>query len=634
MVYEDDDVAAVVRVPFAVRVGAAVTTALVALSPGEGRPSKAQAPEKGPGRIRLKKKATKEVVLAGARASPAEGDRASRPSASARKRPVLFEESAEEAEELHAKKRKKTVPTTPPHDEEGTEEEEEAQLLLRRGSRAVKLADQGVPPVVSTTRPEVAQKMATELGLIFVGEGSGSPAGGEARGSSCSRVRELFGASNVGGAEHGAASNTAEVSSRRSGEDAASPARREEVVGATEVSAPAGVVTSGVVATAPTTTLSAGQEVVPAAGATEKAAATTRAFEEVATSTGGILPPMPPSEVVAIVNATSKVVEDSRADVAGAGDGVRAEESEDDQRPLSEALQKKLPADPSVAALEATLRRMESAPRELPPSPTASHLDQLARCLDLPAEQTPERSTEGYLPEVQGGDGLSDVDVEALADGMSKSLGILKVLAVRGQRQKYLQEAQTAFCEDLTARHKAREAALEEEVKDLKAALQASKLDATLARAEKDALAKVVVDAGARAVAEYRAGPEYKEDLEQYGARCYRVSLNAGKDLGERLSWVDRAREAFEAAVRECRRRTQDARLDGVRFAQFQSRRMPPSHQKGKIPESQVHSPRMIVPKSPVPFSAPFSGACGISSSALIEILSVLAESTSRTPAS
>ena len=104
---------------------------------------------------------------------------------------------------------------------------------------------------------------------------------------------------------------------------------------------------------------------------------------------------------------------------------------------------------------------------------------------------------------------------------MSKSLATLKALAVRGQRQKYLYEAQVAFCDDLSARHKAREAALEEEVKDLRAALHAAKLDATLARAEKDALAKVVVDAEARAVADYKTGPEYKEDLEQYGARCY-----------------------------------------------------------------------------------------------------------------
>ncbi|MQM11376.1 hypothetical protein Taro_044284 [Colocasia esculenta] len=558
MVYEDDDITAVVRVPSAVRVGAAVTTALVAPLPTEERPAKARAPEKGPGRIRLKKKATKEVVSAGARTPPEKGDGASRPSASVKKRPVLLEESTEETEKLRVRKKKKMVQATPPRDEEGTEEEEEeAQLLLRRKSKAVELADQGVPRVASVERPEVAQEMATELGLFVVSDGSESPAREEARGSTCSKDREPSGASHIGGAEHCATSNTAGASSRRSGEVAVSPVRREEDADATGVSAPAGVVASSVVAPAPSATPSEGQEVVPAAGATKKAAAMTGASEEIATTTGGILPPMPPTEVVANVNATSK--------------------SDDDRRPLSEALLKKLPEDPSVAVLEATLRRMENAPRELPVSPTASRLDQLARCLDLPSEQTPERPVEGYHPKGLEDEGMSDVDLEALADGMSKSLVILKALAARGQKQKYLFEAQTAFCEDLSARYKAREAALEEEVKDLKAALQASKLDATLARAEKDALAKVVVDAGARAVAEYKTGPEYKEDLEQYGACCYRVGLNAGKDLGERLSWVERAREAFEAAVRECRRRTHDARLDGVRFAQFQSGRMPSS---------------------------------------------------------
>ncbi|MQL72379.1 hypothetical protein Taro_004710 [Colocasia esculenta] len=572
-VYEDDDVAAVVRVPSAVRVGAAVTTALVAPPTAEGRPSKAQALEKGPGRIRLKKKATKEVVPAGARTPREKDDQASRPSA--KKRPVLVDESAEEAEQLRARKKQKAVQATPPCDEEGTEEEEDgAQLLLRRKSRAVQSADEGVPRVASTTRPEVAQKMATELGLIFVSEGSESPAGGEAGGSTCARDREPSGASNVGGAERGAPSNIAEVSSRKSREVAASPVRQEEDTGATGVSAPAGVVSSSVVATAPTTILSSEQEVVPAARATAKAAATARASEEVATSTGGILPPMPPSEVVANAEATSKGAEGTGGEAAGA---AQDEGSEDDRRPLSEALLKRPPGAPSVAALEATLRRMEEAPRELPASPTASRLDRLARCLELPSEQTPEKSVEGYHPECLVEDGLSDVDVEALADEISKSLGTPKALAIRGQRQKYLYEAQTAFCDELSARHKAREAALEEEVKNLKAALQAARLDVTLARAEKDALAKVMMNAKARAVADYKAGSEYKEDLEQYGARCYRVGLNAGKEVGEQLSWVERAREAFEAAVRECRHRTQDARLDGVRFAQFQSGRMPPS---------------------------------------------------------
>ncbi|MQL97647.1 hypothetical protein Taro_030343, partial [Colocasia esculenta] len=73
MVYEGDDVAAVVRVPSAVRVSTAVTTALTAPSPATKRPAEARASEKGPERIRLKKKATQKVVPAGVRASLAEG---------------------------------------------------------------------------------------------------------------------------------------------------------------------------------------------------------------------------------------------------------------------------------------------------------------------------------------------------------------------------------------------------------------------------------------------------------------------------------------------------------------------------------------------------------------------------------
>ncbi|MQM22558.1 hypothetical protein Taro_055611 [Colocasia esculenta] len=259
MVYEGDDVAAVVRVPSAVRVGTAVTTALVAPLPTEERPAKARASEKGPGRIRLKKKATKEVVSAGARTPQEKDDGASRPSASIKKRLVLFDESAEEAEQLRARKKKKMVQATPPRDEEGTEEEaEEAQLLLHRKSKAVEPADQGVPWVASVARPEVAQKMAIELGLVVVSDGSESPAREEARGSTCSKDREPSDASNIGGAEHGATSNTAGASSRRSGEVAVSPVRREEDADATEVSAPAGVVASSVVAPAPSATPSEG----------------------------------------------------------------------------------------------------------------------------------------------------------------------------------------------------------------------------------------------------------------------------------------------------------------------------------------------------------------------------------------
>ncbi|MQL91824.1 hypothetical protein Taro_024442 [Colocasia esculenta] len=268
---------------------------------------------------------------------------------------------------------------------------------------------------------------------------------------------------------------------------------------------------------------------------------------------------------------------------AAAGD----ESSGDDDRPLREVLRRRLPEVPSVAALEATLHRVEVSPRKLPPSPTASYLDPLARCQDLPAERTPEVQTEEYHPENPDDDVASDVDLEALVEGISTSLGVLKAMAARSRKQKYLHEAQSAFCKDLTARHKARKAVLEEEVKNLKTSLQSSELNVAVARAEKEALAKVVSDAGVRAVADYKTGSDYKEELEQYGARCYRVGLNAGREFGESLSWVERAREAFEAAVRERKHRTNDARLDAVRFAQFQSGRMP-SSDEGDGPSEQA----------------------------------------------
>ncbi|MQL73187.1 hypothetical protein Taro_005520 [Colocasia esculenta] len=253
--------------------------------------------------------------------------------------------------------------------------------------------------------------------------------------------------------------------------------------------------------------------------------------------------------------------------ISSAAAAAGGESSEDDDRPLREVLHRRLLVAPSVAALEATLRRVETSPRKLPPSPSASYLDRLARCQDLPSERTPEVRTEEYHPENQDDDVASDVDLEALVEGISTSLGVLKAMATRSRKQKYLYEAQSAYYQDLTARHKAREADLEEELKNLKTALQASEINVMVARAEKDALARVVTDVGVRAVAEYKAGPDYREELEQYGARCYRIGLNTGREFGERLSWVGCAQEAFEAAVRECKRRTNDARLDDVRFA-------------------------------------------------------------------
>ncbi|MQL92023.1 hypothetical protein Taro_024644 [Colocasia esculenta] len=212
------------------------------------------------------------------------------------------------------------------------------------------------------------------------------------------------------------------------------------------------------------------------------------------------------TSVIAMTSGSGRpedlVIDD--APISSAAAAARDESSGDDDRPLREVLRRRLPEVPSVAALEATLHRVEVSPR----------------CQDLPAEKTPEVQTEEYHLENPYDDVASDVNLEALVEGISTSLGVLKAMAARSRKQKYLYEAQSAFCKDLTARHKAHEAALEEEVKNLKTALQASELNVAVAQAEKEALAKVVSDAGVRAVADYKTRSDYKEELEQYGARC------------------------------------------------------------------------------------------------------------------
>ncbi|MQL87544.1 hypothetical protein Taro_020083 [Colocasia esculenta] len=253
------------------------------------------------------------------------------------------------------------------------------------------------------------------------------------------------------------------------------------------------------------------------------------------------------------------------------------ESSGDDRRPLTEVLKKGLPELPSKEALATALEHLEGAiPRELPPCPSASQLEVLARGQKVVSERTPEISNGSYRPEARS-DGDEEVDLEALMNGVAKSLEVLRRLAVRAQHHQPLWEVQDAFCRELIEQHKVRETELQDEVKNLKAALRTSKLDLAVARAEKEALAKVLADAKAQGVAEYKAGEDFKADLEQYGACCYKIGLEAGEDFGRSQATTERARAAFEAAVRECRRRTNDARLNGVRFAQFQSGRMPPA---------------------------------------------------------
>ncbi|MQM13413.1 hypothetical protein Taro_046339 [Colocasia esculenta] len=546
------------------------------------------------------------------------------------------EEVSDERRDRKKKKATKTMPRIVESAEEVEGEEEDLEPLLARGPRQRTRTPErraSVTPIVD--RSEAVMKMSAELGLNMVNDES-DRSEGRAKSSVHETQEVLLG---EGGAEQGGAPDNGAQFSAEDGVVAADSGRGVGGVntltpattsdcGTGEAVLPRGDIPQGsgdiLPPMPPTSVVTEGcvvgedaaeviaedivvgesaavlrEESTQAPGDAEEGRST--AFVASATEDGGEVWPAIRQEAVGVDRASASTgavamtsgsgqPKDLVIDVvpvpsatAAAGD----ESSGDDYRPLTEVLHRRLPEVPSVATLEATLRHVEVSPRKLPPSPTASYLDRLARCQDLPAEKTPEMPTEEYHPKSQDDDVASDVDLEALVDGISTSLGVLKALAARSRKQKYLYEAQSAFCKDLTARHKARKADLEEEVKNLKTALQASELNVAVARAEKDALARVVSDVGVRAVTDYKARSDYKEDLEQYGAHCYRLGLNAGRDFGERLSWVEHAREAFEAAVRECRRRTNDARLDDVRFAQFQSGRMP-SSDEGAGPSEQA----------------------------------------------
>ncbi|MQM15075.1 hypothetical protein Taro_048010 [Colocasia esculenta] len=481
------------------------------------------------------------------------------------------EEVSDERRARKKKKAAKTMLRVVESAKEVEEEEEDLKPLLARGPRQRTRTPErraSVTPIVDHS--EAVMKMSAELGLIMVSDES-DRSGGRAK-SPVHETQEVL--PGEGGAEQGGAPDKGAQFSAEDGVVAADSGRGVGGVntltpataadcGTGEAVLPRGDIPQGsrdiLPPMPPTSVVTEGcvvgedaaeviaediivgesavvlrEESTQAPGDAEEVRAT--AFAASATEDGGEVRPATRQEAVGADRAsasTSAVAmtsgsgqpKDLVIDVvpvpsatAAAGD----ESSGDDYRPLTEVLHRRLPEVPSVETLEATLRRVEVSPRKLPPSPTASYLDR-----PYP-EKTPEMPTEGYYPEGQKDDGASDVDLEALVDGVSTSLGVLKALAVRARKQKYLYEAQTAFYEDLTARHKAHEANLEEEVKNLKTALQASEPNVALAWAEKDALAKVVSDAGARAVADYKAGSDYQEDLEQYGARCYRVGLNAG----------------------------------------------------------------------------------------------------------
>ncbi|MQL92230.1 hypothetical protein Taro_024848 [Colocasia esculenta] len=496
-------------------------------------------------------------------------------------------------------------------------EEDLEPLMVRRSRQRAGASEERTPAAPAVNRSEAVMKMSAELGLIMVSDESDRSGGlTESPGHEDRVVLSGEGSAEQDGAPGGSVHPGAAEGAATDSTSASAVVR-----GTGEAVLPRGDVPQGsgdsLPPMLPTSVITEGRVVGESAAESARVQPSwrRRALKGLGTPRRAAqqpLWPLPPkmeggtqpttrqeatgagqaSGLMSAVVVASKLIRPEEpmtgdAAISSAAAAAGGESSEDDDRPLREVLHRRLPVAPSVAALEATLRRVETSPRKLPPSPSASYLDRLTRCQDLPSERTPEVRTEEYHPENQDDDIASDVDLEALVEGISTSLGVLKAMATRSRKQKYLYEAQSAYCQDLTARHKAREADLEEEVKNLKAALQASEMNVMVARAEKDALARVITDAGVRAVAEYKAGPDYREELEKYGARCYRIGLNAGREFGERLSWVGRAQEAFEAAVRECKRRTNDARLDDVRFAQFQSGRMP-SSDEGVGPSEQA----------------------------------------------
>ncbi|MQL98692.1 hypothetical protein Taro_031412 [Colocasia esculenta] len=452
-------------------------------------------------------------------------------------------------------------------------EEDLEPLMVRRSRQRARASEERAPAAPAVDRSEAVMKMSTELGLIMVSDESDRSGGlTESPGHEDRAVLSSEGSAERDGAPGGSVHLGAEE--RAATDSTPAPAvvhgTGEAVLPRGDVPQgsgdtmppmlPTSVITEGRIVGESAVEVIAGDSVVGESAAVLGEESTqgpgdveegrSTALVAPATKDGGGAQPTTRQEdtgagqasgSMSVVVVASRLIRPEEpmtgdAAISSAATAAGGESSDDDDRPLREVLHRRLPVVPSVAALEATLRRVETSPRKLPPSPSASYLDRLARCQDLPSERTPEVQTEEYHPENQDDDVASDVDLEALVEGISTSLGVLKAMAARSRKQKYLYEAQSAYCQDLTARHKAREADLEEEVKNLKTALQASEMNVMVARAEKDALAKVVTDAGVRAVAEYKAGPDYREELEQYGARCYRIGLNAGREFGERLS--------------------------------------------------------------------------------------------------
>ncbi|MQM02585.1 hypothetical protein Taro_035352 [Colocasia esculenta] len=234
-------------------------------------------------------------------------------------------------------------------------------------------------------------------------------------------------------------------------------------------------------------------------------------------------------ESTAAAGATDMV----REEVPSTGQTNAADEgragSEEDHLPLTQSLKAKALLQTSASLLEAALERLQEGPsRGLPPCPGASHLEVLAQCQG-PGD-APECSEEVYQEQCVDED--ESADVEALVDSVAHSLKVLKRLALWAQNHQQMWDAEFTFCKELQAEHQSTEAELKEEVKNLHETLRTSELNLAIAWAKKEALANVLSEAKACGVAKYKAGPSFKEDLEQYGALCYKVGLGVGEDRG------------------------------------------------------------------------------------------------------
>ncbi|MQM18429.1 hypothetical protein Taro_051422, partial [Colocasia esculenta] len=100
--------------------------------------------------------------------------------------------------------------------------------------------------------------------------------------------------------------------------------------------------------------------------------------------------------------------------------------------------------------------------------------------------------------------------------------------------------------------------------------LKASELKLAVVEAEKAVIVTVLHEAETWGVAEYKVGPKFQKDLEQYDTACYEV----GDRRGHLHATMEYAHEAFNTTLQECRQWTQDPHLDGICFASFQSGRM------------------------------------------------------------